>query len=78
MDKIIRAPELVELVGLSLMHISRLEAAGSFPKRFKLAPGGVAVGWLSSEIQEFIADRAAAREIGYPKLRAAGDGARAI
>ena len=64
MDKIIRAPELVDLVGLSLMHISRLEAAGAFPKRFKIAPGGTAVGWASSEVQAFIAARLGERDAG--------------
>ena len=41
-------------------HILRLEKAGKFPKRLKL--GARRVGWLLSEIEGWIAVRAAQRE----------------
>ena len=60
--RILRTSQVVEKVGYSAMHISRLEKAGKFPKRFKLNPDGYAVGWLEEEINQFIADRVAARD----------------
>jgi prophage regulatory protein len=40
-------------------HLIRLEKQSLFPRRMKLSPGRV--GWLKSEIETWIADRAAAR-----------------
>ncbi len=42
------------------MHIWRLEQAGTFPKRIKLGPNRV--GWLLSEVEQWIEERAQARE----------------
>ena len=39
------------------MHLRRLEAAGIFPKRFKLNPAGGkygAVGWHGAEIDQYV------------------------
>ena len=41
------------------VQIDRLEKAGQFPKRVQIGPGRV--GWLQSEIDEWIAAKAAAR-----------------
>lgn len=41
-------------------HLLRLERDGLFPKRLHLSPGRV--GWLKSEIEAWIASRAAARD----------------
>ena len=61
-DRIVRPAEAVQLVGLSGMHIRRLEAAGTFPKRFKLCEDGGkygATGWMLSTIQAWMEKRAA-------------------
>ncbi len=41
-------------------HIDRMEAAGRFPRRVKLGPNRV--GWLESEIDDWIADRVRERD----------------
>ena len=60
--KILRQTEVVERVGYSPMHLRRLEAAGVFPRRVKLSPGGSAVGWIESEIEAYIEERVAERD----------------
>ena len=57
--RIITRDQLNELVPYSLGHISRLEQSGKFPRRLKLGPNRV--GWLSSEIEDWIKSCAAAR-----------------
>lgn len=49
---IIRLNEVRARTGLSRSEIYRREALGQFPKRVKL--GARSVGWVSSEIEEFI------------------------
>ncbi len=61
-DRIVRPVEVAQLVGLSGMHIRRLEAAGTFPKRFKICENSGkygATGWLLSTIREYMEKRAA-------------------
>ena len=65
MTHIVREPECYATSGLSNMHRRRLEAAGKFPKRFKLNPdGGLygAVGWDFDELMEWRAERLASRD----------------
>lgn len=57
--KIIRKKELLNMLGLSGPTIWRMEQAGKFPQRLRL--GGNSCGWLVSEIDDWIASRAAAR-----------------
>jgi len=61
-DRIVRPAEAEKLSGFSNMHLTRLEAKGEFPPRFKLAensgPYG-AVGWRLSDIEAWIERRAA-------------------
>ena len=59
-SRIIRKPELFEKIGLSDATVWRMEKTGKFPKRIQL--GGNSVGWLLSEIDQWISDRAAERE----------------
>ena len=59
-DRIIRKPELLARIGLSDPTIWRLEKASQFPKRLRL--GGNSCGWLESEVNGWLAKRAAARE----------------
>ncbi len=59
--KILRLPEVRDRVGKSKASIYRDEAVGRFPKRIVL--GANSVGWLESEVDEWIEARAAAREV---------------
>ncbi len=59
-QRIIDRKELERYIPYSLNHISRLEAAGKFPKRIKL--GVNRVGWLLSEIQDWIEERKQERD----------------
>lgn len=58
-QRIIRKPELLQMIGLSDPTVWRMEKKGNFPKRLRL--GGNSCGWLESEINGWLADRAAAR-----------------
>ena len=61
MENIIRPREAADTVGLCERQLRNLEADGKFPKRFPLVPGGRAMGYLKSEVQDWIAERAATR-----------------
>lgn len=56
--RVLRDPEVEQLTGLSRTTRWRLEKLERFPKRRKLSPG--AVGWIASEIEEWIRQRALA------------------
>ena len=61
-DRIVRPVEVAHLVGLSGMHIRRLESAGTFPKRFKICENSGkfgATGWMLSTIRKYMEKRAA-------------------
>jgi prophage regulatory protein len=55
-ERIIRKPELFNKVGLSDASVWRAEKEGKFPKRLIL--GGNSCGWLESEIDAWLADKA--------------------
>lgn len=57
--RIIRKPELLSKIGLSDATIYRMEKAGRFPKRMQL--GGNSVGWVESEVVEWVESRKAQR-----------------
>ncbi len=59
-DRMINSKQITEIVPYSLFHLSRLEAAGKFPKRIKLGDGG-RIAWSLCEIQAWIAARKAER-----------------
>ncbi|MGI9319185.1 MAG: helix-turn-helix transcriptional regulator [bacterium] len=54
-DRILRLAEVMKLTGRSKSSIYRDERRGTFPKRRRL--GANAVGWLHSEIQQWIITR---------------------
>lgn len=54
-DRVVRATELKEIIGLSRTSVWRLENSGEFPKRRQISPG--AVGWLHSEVIEWLESR---------------------
>ena len=59
-ERVIRKPELIAKIGLSDPSIYRREMKGEFPKRIPL--GGHSVGWLESEVNEWLRKRAAERK----------------
>lgn len=52
--------QVKEMVLYSYAHIDRLEASGLFPKRVKL--GQNRVGWVKSEIEDWIKARIEQRD----------------
>lgn len=58
--RIIRKPELLNMVGASGPTIWRWEKAGTFPKRIRL--GGNSVGYLESEVLQWLQERIDERE----------------
>ena len=54
-QSIIRLPEVRARTGLSRSEIYRREGLGEFPARIRL--GARSVGWVSSEVQDFIESR---------------------
>ena len=65
MDQILRIPAVEQATGLCSERLRQLEELGLFPGRFKITPGSGqqgAVGWLKSEITEWVRERAASRD----------------
>lgn len=62
-QKLVSKKELKSVFGVpySFAHIARLEAAGEFPRRVKL--GACRVAWLSVEVQAWIDERIATRDL---------------
>lgn len=59
-QRVMRKPEVLNMTGLSDPTIWRMERDGKFPRRLRL--GGNSCGWLESEVNGWLADRAAERE----------------
>ena len=59
LPRIIDRSELDTMIPYTLEHIRRLEKDGEFPKRIQLGPHRV--GWLLSEVEAWINERAAKR-----------------
>ena len=68
--RILRIHEVVERTTYSAMHLSRLEKAGKFPKRIQV--GANRVGWLESEVDDFIKEKAENHRgpLPAPKIKA--------
>ena len=62
-DRVLRISEVVATTGLSKTGIYEAVKTNEFPAPLKL--GRRASGWLSSEISNWIAERAAAREVTH-------------
>lgn len=58
--RMISKRQLKELVLYSPQHVARLEKAGKFPMRVQLGPNRV--GWVESEILDWLQKRLDARE----------------
>jgi prophage regulatory protein len=63
-DRIIDSHELLLIVPFSLRQITRMEKKSKFPGRVRL--GLSRIGWVLSEVQEWIAARAAERRTFVP------------
>ncbi len=59
-DRILRRTECERATGLSESTLWRLEQRGQFPRRRRISKH--AVGWLESEIQQWIRERVEAPE----------------
>ena len=57
-DRILRLPEVLALTGLSRSTIYLRVEEGMFPKQINL--GLRAVGWLDSDVQNWLCDRVSA------------------
>ena len=60
-SRIIRLPEVTNLTGISRTMIYELIKKNKFPRQINL--GVRAVGWVESEIQEWIEQRIADRDL---------------
>jgi prophage regulatory protein len=64
--KLVSKKELKSLFGVpySFQHIARLELAGHFPKRIQL--GQCRVAWIANEVQAWVDERVANRDLTPP------------
>lgn len=58
-DRIVREAERKSITSISRTTAWTLERKGLFPKRRQLYPQGTAVGWLLSELNEWVSSRQA-------------------
>ena len=63
--QVLRIKDVISKGSLGQSTIYRMVAQGTFPKPFPLAPGRV--GWGESEIEEWLAEKAATRMASLPK-----------
>jgi predicted DNA-binding transcriptional regulator AlpA len=57
-DRILRLPDVEQVVGLKRERIRQLEVGGQFPRRFKILGGnGIANGWSEREIGDWVKRR---------------------
>ena len=59
--KLLSVRDVMERTGLSRATIYKLEGSGEFPSKFAITESRV--GWLESEVSEWIIDRASHRKI---------------
>lgn len=59
--RILRLKEVMSSTGLARATVYKFISAGTFPKSVSL--GDRCVGWLESEVQNWIADRVAQRDL---------------
>jgi len=56
-DRIVREVERKSITGIGRTQAWVLEKEGQFPKRRKLHSSGTAVGWILSELLQWVQDR---------------------
>jgi prophage regulatory protein len=57
--QVLRHAEVKKRLKVSSAKLFDMVAKGQFPKPFKIVPGGRAVGWLESDVDEWVLDRKA-------------------
>lgn len=67
-ERVVRKPELLNIIGLSDATVWRMERDGKFPKRLRL--GGNSCGWLESEVRGWLQHLADDRVKPFPTLGA--------
>ena len=60
--KILRLPAVQNLTGLCRSSIFRRAKEGTFPKQLTLGEGGRAIGWVETEVNDWILQQIAARD----------------
>ena len=55
--KILRVKDIVEMTGISRVTIWRMERRGEFPQRMQLSDSGRSVGWMESDIKDWMQSR---------------------
>jgi prophage regulatory protein len=55
-NRILRAKCVSQKTGLSKSYIYALAKEGKFPQSIRLVEGGTAVGWLESDVDQWIED----------------------
>ncbi len=60
--QILRHAEVRKRLKISSAKLFDMVAKGQFPKPFLIVPGGRAVGWLESTVDEWIVERKQSRE----------------
>lgn len=61
--QVLRHLQVCEKLQISSAKLFDLIAKGKFPRPFSLIPGGRAVGWLESDVNQWILERKAASEM---------------
>jgi prophage regulatory protein len=62
MSRIIKLPEVLRKTGLGRSLILKLSGIGEFPRKIKLT--AKSIGWLESEVDEWIEERAKNGRVG--------------
>lgn len=62
-DRLIRMRDVIALTGISRTYIYALSATGKFPRSVPLVPGGTSRAWVLSEVEEWVNQRIAARDL---------------
>jgi prophage regulatory protein len=62
-ERVLRMRDLSKRLQLSQSRLYALIAEGKFLRPFKLVPGGRAVGWLERDVDAWLAERSALRNL---------------
>jgi len=62
MSRFLRLPAVMSKTGLSRSSVYELISKGLFPEQVPLVSGGRGVGWVESEVEEYIQRRIEARK----------------
>lgn len=61
--RLIRISKVMRLTGLSRSYIYALASEGRFPTSISLVPGGTSRAWIYAEVQEWLEQRIAQRDM---------------